>query len=411
VRFLDRHQAWLRAVTASVLAFLLICAIFGQARSWRYTLLTSAAYGIMIFFAGFFLAADHSGRSSGGAVLAGWRHPALAWWFSRSWTRCRPLVLAGAWTLAVTGLLIGYRVATIHARPPDFWRWSGFRTKLIGGPNIALIHGQPHEVWYWVGFLTGLFDGLNLALIVVFTFVIAQVPRAPRGLWAVGSGPVGRSQTRKSLSALLIGTLFGLEWGISAVLKGQHPHASTLGQAMLTGLITGIDFAVGVWLFQWSSAWSRAERAPDPRSAARADLLGALSRPLILGFTFAFAFGISAPFNFTTVDVWAWFVVGLALGALETEWPLYFVAINAIRGRGQLLPIRLMRFLEICRVCGLVSSAGRAYQIHDDDLLRKLAGPPAHEETVSEPVPPADHAATAPAAAPAGLPALATEVE
>lgn len=384
VPFLRQRQAQLRAATAGVLTFLVVGGIFDLERSWPYTLLTSAAYGFMIFFAGWFLAADHPGPSTGSATLANHPHPALAWWFSRSRDRYQQVFLAGTFILVVTGLLIGYRAATIHG-PHDHWRWTGFRTKLFDGLNLTLIHGREHEVWYWVGFRTGFFDGLNLALIVIFTFVIAQVPRAPRDVWAIGPGPVGRSQTRKFLSAIFIGIPFGLEWGISAVLKGQHPHVATLGQAVLTGLITGVDFAIGAWLFQWSREWSRIEHAPGPLSAARADLFGAVLRPVVLGFTFAFAFGISAPFNFTGVDVWAWFVVGLALGSLETEWPLYFVAIRALRGKEQRLPIRLMRFLDTCCVSGLLSPVGQAYQIHDDRLLELLTKPDEPAESAPSP--------------------------
>lgn len=345
VPYLDENQARLRAVVSSLLSWLVIDLIFLLDRGWRYALLTSASYGFMVFFAALFLAANRTTPTVVLKNLAKRRHPALAWWLRRSWPRWRPLVLAGASTLVVAGLLIGYRDGGFH-------------------------HHRGY--WIWTGSKTGFFDGLNDAFILAVTYAIARVPRPPREIWAVGSGPVTRSEVRQFMLALAMGVPFGLEWGISAAAKGQHPHASTLGQAVLTGLITGIDFAVGVWLFQWSGSWSRPERVRDPQSAARADLVGALLRPLILGFTFAFAFGISAPFNFTGVDVWAWFVVGLAFGSLETEWPLYFAAIRALRGRDQQLPIRLMRFLDNCQGSGLLSSAGQAYQIHDDGLLKQL---------------------------------------
>lgn len=369
VPYINKNQARLRAAVSGLIAFLVIYLIFLLDRSWHYALLTSASYGFMVFFAGLFLAAepaaprtkrkDLPGPGTESGDHPGPRHPALAWWLGQTWGRWRPLILAGASILVVAGLLLGFRVAYIHKHP-------GF--------------------WYWTGIKTGFFDGLNDALIVVFTFVIAAVPRPPRGVWAVSSGPAARSEARNFMLALLIGIPFGLEWGISAVAKGQHPHASTLGQAVVTGLITGIDFAIGAWLFHWSGSWSRSERAPDPRSAARADLVGALLRPLILGFTFAFAFGISAPFNFTTVDVWAWFVVGLAIGSLETEWPLYAAAIRTLRGgREQQIPVRLMRFLECCRGSGLLSSIGQAYQIHDDGLLGQLTGQPDDQALVVRP--------------------------
>jgi hypothetical protein len=346
VPYLNKHQAPLRAMAGGLLSFLVIDLIFLLDRGWHYALLTSASYGFMVFFAALFLACDHTTAAEEPAYVAGRKHPALAWWFRRSWPRWRPLVLAAACTLVAAGLLLGCRDGTAH-------------------------HHRGYFVW--TATKTGFFDGLNDGLILVIASVIAHVPRPPRAIWAVGSEPARRSEAQQFTVALVLGILFGLEWGISAAVKGQHAGASTLGQVVLTGLITGIDFAIGTWLFHWSSSWSRPERADDPRSAARADLVGALLRPLILGFTFAFAFGISAPFNFTGVDVWAWFVVGLALGSLETEWPLYFLAIRTLRGRHQQLPIRVMRFLDICRGSGLLSSVGQAYQIRDDNLLQQLA--------------------------------------
>lgn len=415
VPFLDKHQARLRAVVAGSLAFLVVFLSFLLDRTWHYAAFTAGNYAAMVFFAAWFLAAspkaveapdlaeDEDEDDDQDETAAPDRpkpgHPALAWWISQSWPRWRPLALAGLSTMVAVGLLLGIRVATIHGRPPDYWLWTGFRTKPpFSGVTIALTPRPRHEVWYWTGFKTGLIDGFNNALIVVLTYVIARVPRPPRGTWALGSGPTGRPQTSNFLIALLIGILFGLQYGATSVLKGQHPGLTTFDQDLVTGLITGIDFALGAWLFHWSSTWSRPERAPDPLSAARADLTGALLRPLILATTFAFAFGISPPFDFTGVNVWVWFVVGLAIGSLETEWPLYFMAIRLLRGRDQQVPLRLIRFLESCRSAGLLASAGQAYQIRDDGLLKQLtqrddakvpaAKPPAEPSSSPEPVPP-----------------------
>jgi hypothetical protein len=400
VRFLDQHQAWLRGAVAGSLAFLVMYLSFLLDRSWHYAAFTAGNYAAMVFFAAFFLADDPTQprvklwakvwakvwaklrvKRKDKPAPAGsskQKHPALAWWISQSWPRWRPLILAGGSTMIVAGLLLGIRAATIHSGSSDYWLWAGFRTKLFPGPNIKLIH-PPRRIWYWTGTKTGLIDGFNNALVVVLTCVIARVPRPPRGIWALGSGPVGRPETANFLGALIIGILYGLQYGATSVLKAQHPGLTTFDENLVTGLITGIDFALGAWLFHWSGTWARPERAPDPLSAARADLTGALLRPLILATTFAFAFGISPPFDFTGVDVWVWFVVGLAIGALETEWPLYFVAIRTLRGRHQRIPIRLMRFLETCRVAGLLASAGQAYQIRDDGLLEQLTRRPSDE--------------------------------
>jgi hypothetical protein len=348
---LNRHQAALRAAVAGLITFLVTYAIFELQRPWHYSLLTSATYGIMIFFGCFYLGRDPAEagrRNEPDPGPAGHDHVTAARRLRRAWSRQHPFVQAGVPILVCVTLLLWYRVGKWHGHPVNaFWSWTGFRT--------------------------GFFDGLNDALIVILTSIIAGVPRPPRSVWAVSPGPAVRSEARAFTLAIGLGIPFGLAWGASAVLKGQHPNASTVGQALLTGLITGLDFAMGAWLFQWSGTWSRAARTPDPRSAARAELVGALLRPLILAFTFAFAFGISAPFNFTTVNVWAWFVVGLILGSLGNEWPLYATALVTLRrGQEHKLPLRLMRFLECCSDRGLLHPIGQAYRIQDDGLLGLL---------------------------------------
>jgi hypothetical protein len=184
-------------------------------------------------------------------------------------------------------------------------------------------------------------------------------------------------------TAIALGIPFGVLWGATAVLKHQHGlvvsrlhgHVHIISmppshqQVIITGLITGIDFVLGAWLFHWSAPWFQPRRPATPRPAARADLAGALLRPFILGFAFAFAFGISAPFNFTGVDVAAWFVVGTVLGTLGTEWPLYLTAISWLALRRKELPLRLLRFLDCCRACGILRVIHHEYQIHDAALL------------------------------------------
>ena len=349
----DRQAAW-RAAVGGLITFLAVYGIFQVQRVYHYALLTAATYAFMIFFGCLYFGRDPAEarwRAGPGPGAAGRDHLTGARRLGRTWSRQHPFVKVGLPIVACAGILLWYRVGEWHQRP--------------------------HTFWYWTGFKTGFFDGLNDALIVVLTSVIAGVPRPPRGIWAVSPGPAVRSEARAFVLAIGLGIPFGLAWGASAILKGQHPNAATSGQAILTGLVTGLDFAMGAWLFHWSGTWSRAGRIPDPRSAARAELVSALLRPLILGFTFAFAFGISAPFNFTSVDVWAWFAVGVILGSLGNEWPLYVTALVALRrGRERKLPLRLMRFLECCSDPGLLRPIGQAYQIQDDGLLGQLVQRP-----------------------------------
>jgi hypothetical protein len=103
------------------------------------------------------------------------------------------------------------------------------------------------------------------------------------------------------------------------------------------------------------------------------DIVGTVVCALILGVTFAFAFGVSAPFNFTGEDVVAWFVVGVAIGILGSEWQLYAAAIVWLAVIKKELPLRLMRFLEYCRTHDIVGAVGQEYQFSDDELLEYLS--------------------------------------
>ena len=150
---------------------------------------------------------------------------------------------------------------------------------------------------------------------------------------------------------------------------------SGYGTIILTGLITGVDFVLGAWLFRWSREWFTPANAANPRFTARIDLAGALLRPFILAVTFAFSFGVNAPFDFTGYDVRAWFVVGLVFGCLESEWLLYLAAITWLAIVKGELPLRLMRFLECCRTVGILRVIGQEYQIHDIGLLKWLRSP------------------------------------
>jgi len=334
--WLRAHQALSRAMVTGLLAFGLITLIFRTDRDWRYSLMTAGAYGFVILVAGAFLGRETVSKSKA-ASLRQTSRPTLSWWLSNAWKRWWRVYIAAILSFFCFGALIGYRTA------------------LSTGPHVGL------RVGLWDGIMTG-------GLTVVLTFFIAGVPTPPRTVRSVDQGNVARHNSQTLAATLILGILFGVLWGITAVIKHQHPQVPELSQAILTGLITGVDFVLGAWIFGWAQGWLKSRRARNPRSAARLDIVGAVICPLILGATFAFAFGVSAPFNFTGVDVAAWFVVGVALGSLGSEWPLYIAAITwyAVRKK---LPLRLMRFLECCRSRGVVRVVGQEYQFHDNDLL------------------------------------------
>ncbi len=350
VPWIDRHQATLRALAAGLITFGVTYAIFQGFRSWHYALFTSAPYAIAVFAAAFYLCRDRPERDAANPATTRRGHLRLARWLARHWTSWNPLVQAALVAGLGMTILIGIRQGVWHSG-----RSVGFGQDLL--TSLA----------------AGVSDGVEIGLIVAFTRIIAGVPRPPRGMWAISRRPAVRLQARTFLRAIGLGALLAVIWGVGGLIKqGSWPKAIPW-EPFLVVLITGIDFALGAWLFRWSNAWSGSARRADPRSAARAELDSALLCPLILAFTFGFAFGITPPFNFNGTDVWAWFVVGLMLGSLGNEWPLYVAALGALRGRrDRRLPARLMRFLDCCASRGLLQPIGQAYQIQDDGLLERL---------------------------------------
>lgn len=347
--WLDRHQAAVRGLAAGLITFGLGLAAFHGIAT--YSVMTSASYALVIFIAGVLLGQPDApqdrdrgeDRGEGGRAAA-YRGPVLLWWLTHTWPRRWRALAAGAASFVCFGVLIGLRTDWLTKPDPKHG---------IYLPDVAI--------------RTGLWDGVIMGLTVILTFAIAGTPRPPRSMRAQRRGGADRAEWLALVRAVLIGIAFGLLYGVTAVIKHQHPTVPTFGQAIPAGLITGVDFAVGAWLFSWSQIWFRPARAASPRTAAHAELAGALLRPFILGATFAFAFGLSAPFNFTSVDVTAWFVVGTVVGHLASEWPLYGYAVGWLAIRKE-IPARILKFLDCCRDRGILRVVGEAYQFHDDAL-------------------------------------------
>jgi hypothetical protein len=339
VPWLRDHQAFFRSITAGLAAFVVITFVFHTTRSWHYSLYTAGAYGLIIFIAGFFLGQEVAPAANPDR----YDHLKIPlWWLSSTWFQWRRVVIAGVLGFLALGLLIGIRVG------------------LASGSHV--------------GFRTGFWDGLlQGCLIVILTFFIAEVPTPPRTALSVDRGNVPYYNFYTFVRAMILGLAFGVLWGVSAVVKHQQAVVPSMHEAILTGLVTGINFALGTWAFGWARAQFRSMRVPNPRSAARIDIAGTVVCALILGVTFAFAFGVSAPFNFTGEDVVAWFVAGVAIGILGSEWQLYTAAIVWLAVVKKELPLRLMRFLEYCRTHDIVNVVGQEYQFNDDELLEYLS--------------------------------------
>jgi hypothetical protein len=348
VPLLDRYQAPLRGLVAGLIvlgAGMLIFRYYPPGYGWGYGLRTAGGYGLLIFIAGSLLGGAHR-REPDITPADGNSRLAILWWIVRHyWPRWWRIMLAAFFGFCSFGILIGWRVSREMGHTPQEGVSTGF----------------------WVGFIQG-------AVLLVLIYIIAGVPAAPRTVKASDFPAPGRPWTKTFATALLLGVAFGLLWGAGAVLKHENSQVPSLWPALGTGLITGIDFALGAWLFRRSRNWFRPSLVSNPRLAAQQDLVGAILRPFILAATFAFSFGITAPLHWVNDYVCSWFVVGLAFGSLDTEWPLYVAAISWLALAKRDLPLRLNRFLECCRTAGILRVIGQEYQIHDVGLLRWLSG-------------------------------------
>jgi NACHT domain len=319
---------------------------------WRYALLTAGAYGLMIFVAGACFGRENSASVPAPPFSGTGRFAVSSWWVKNKLKHWRLSLVAGSLGFILFGLMLGIRT--------------------------AISSGIPIGTWTAIG--DGILQG---GILVILTHYIAQVPLPPRTTREVDRGYVHRYEFNSFLKAIVLGMAFGVLWGLNVVFKHQQHHIAPLHEDVLTGLVTGINFALGAWFFGWAQARFRSMSAPDPKAAARTDIVGMISCALILGVTFAFAFGINAPFQINGMSLAVWFVVGFALGILGSEWPIYVVTISWLALKERKLPFRLMRFLECCRVRGIIRSVGQEYQFHDDDLLEHLSGKPRQRQVLT----------------------------
>ena len=352
VPWLRIHQAPIRAAIIGFLAFVLITLIyrddtlvFTHNRPWRYSLFTAGAYGLMIFVAGAAFGHEGPGAKTPPS-LCGPRLIRIPWWWLRSkWNSWHRAIIAGALGCILFGLMIG------------------IRTGLAEAPAVAA--------------RTAIGDGIAQgALIVILTYFIAGVPSPPRTVLAVDRGQLPRHNLDSFIRAITLGVALGALWGINVVFKHQHTHIPPLGEDVLTGLVTGINFTFGAWFFGLVRARFRSMSSPDPKSAARTDIIGTVVCSIILGAAFGFAFGINAPFQVNRLSITVWFVVGAAISVLGSEWPIYGMAVSWLALKKRELPFRLIRFLECCRIRGIVRVVGQEYQFHDDDMMEYLSGRP-----------------------------------
>jgi NACHT domain len=338
VPHLSKLQVPLRALLYSSAAWLVIALLMPG----RYGRLTGLAYASAIFAACIFLAyprAPDISRSSGEDA---WR-----WWIRRAFSRSWRFLAAAIATFLGYGFFIGLRVA------------------LTGDLGA--------------GIRTGAADGLVASLVVVLAAVIAGIPTPPRADSRANADSTVRPKTTPIAVALGLGAVFGLLAGILAVIKHQHASGPTLKQGLIYGLIMGLDFAVGTWLVRRTEAHFAPGNAPDPPSGLRAERTVALLVPAILGLTFASAFGLSARLHWDLVSGITNGLVGLIVGSLASDWPIYILTIGLLAATGK-LPIRVMKFLECCDGQGIVRPVLQSYQFREDPHLIGLTPESAERE-------------------------------
>ncbi len=359
---LRQWQSVQRSLIIAALAFVVTTLEFRYDRGWQYSLMTAGGYAVMVLAAGVILGGGQwrpDNRPRPVRPEAGWLRTRISDQRGRRWWR---VLLTWLVVFCAFGVLIGLRQALENK------------------------HG------FQVGSRVGLWDGLNNAILIVIAYFLAGVPRPPRATRAADRGLVARPGTREFVLAVVVGVAFGLLWGGSELLKHQGPHPPPIGPALAIGVGTGLCFGVGCWIFAWLRAWIRSRPAATPRQAAEQDLAGTLVAAILLGATFAFAFGVSVslqyhhspvPFSYTGVDLVAWFIVGLSLALLGSEWPLYLLAVCRLAAKKK-VPLRLLSFLECCHSSGVLRVIGQEYQIHDDGLLRYLVGDDQHNAGQTE---------------------------
>lgn len=329
VPHLSRLQFPLRAMVVGTTAWLVIALLKKGASN--YTQLTGLAYASAIVAACLFLSPR---RNQNG--LRPFCRPAWRWWihqvFSRSWR----VIAAGVTASIGFGFFIGLRIAS------------------TGHLGTAI--------------RTGAADGVVVGIVVMLSAVISGIPRP---LWAdsrVDAGSTIRPRATPIGAALTLGVTFGLLAGILAIVKHQQATSPSLKQGLVYGVIIGLDFGVGTWLVRRTEVHFDLRNAAEPLAALRAERTVALLVPAILGVTFASAFGLSATLHWYPDSGLANGLVGIIVGSLASDWPIYIAAVAFLALTGK-LPIRISKFLQFCQDNGIFRPVLQSYQFREDPRL------------------------------------------
>jgi hypothetical protein len=346
---LYRYQALPRAL----LAALPVIAAIALYNDDFYGVMTGIAYGWIIASSCVFLSPVRTLREPAPRPRTPWQL------VKQAWRRSRRIAAAGFSTFCGFGLIIGVR--TVH------------------------MHGSH------LGIRTGLSDGIVAALAVVVGALIAGLPTRPHARPSrIGGGTGyetaessdldGNSVARSIAGALALGTGFGLLVGLLVVVRHQFANGPTLRQALLFGLIIGINFAAGAWLVRWTRIRLASSNISDPQSGYRAERRFTLLASAILCVTFASAFGLDANLQWSLTGAITNGLGGVVVGSLVSDWPLYVIAVSLLALRRK-LPLRLMKFFGLGQDRTVLRSAQQSYQFREDPRLTlQPAGLTRHEQ-------------------------------
>lgn len=355
-----KWQSVLRALVGGVLAWLVVALVYmGPDGLDTYGNMTGLAYAFAVASACLFLThyrEDEEDRPPPSGIHRRswwWR-----WWIQNAWRKSWRIVGASGVAFVLYGTTLGLRTAILNGSNPPL---EGFSEGLVAGLVVALgalIAGIPAPP------RSG--PGVPRSEPKVACSVTEDRRGGPtrwRAMMLGGHparGTAGPPSTGKSVVlALSLGILLGLVAAVLALVK--HHTVLTAGRGLSYGLIMGLNFGVGAWLVGWLRAWLSREGRVGPWAALRAERLFALLAPLILGLTFASAFGLSADLRWTHSGAISDGLIGVIAGSLASEWPLYVVAVTIIALRRRKAPLRLMKFLEMCHQLGILRPVRASY--------------------------------------------------
>jgi hypothetical protein len=337
-RMYQRRVA-VRALVGSVLAIVLI-AVFNMyhGRFVAYGWLTGVAYALAISTGCFFLSPCAPSRHA-----PGFQRPVFSWWVRQKLNRASGILMAGA----VAALLFG---GMIYAR-------------------ALILHRNHHPL------LIGVVAGIVAGMVVALSAVIARMPSPPPSesltgsvAPAAGSLPGGEVNSRSTWTSIgvaaSLGLLFGLISGVLAVIEHHGSGEERIVKGLAYGIIMGLNFAAGTWLVSLVRSRTVSSSLLDPCTAYRAERRFALLAVIILSVTFASAFSLNSSLGWSPDSIMPNFVAGALAGTLVSEWPIYLLAVTIVASRGK-LPLRLMRFLELCRAQGVLQPVGITYRFRE----------------------------------------------